>query len=153
MKNSLTTRRLLITLSALTALSVGCSKQERETAADKVEHAYQTSTAAVAEAWGDLKDYTFDKSAEFQRRAEAVSSDLDAKIAKLKADYKSEQASASRQAAMERISSAQATLSEKLAALGNATAATWDSAKAEVVAATKKLEAAYDDAVADTANK
>lgn len=153
MKSTLIRNRLLLTLGATLVLAAGCSKQERETATAKVENAYQTSTAAVGEAWSDLKDYTFDKSAQFQRRAEAVSSDLDAKIAKLKADYQSEKASASRQAAMERIASARATLAEKLAALSNATAATWDSAKAEVIAATKKLESAYDAAVADTADK
>ena len=74
------------------------------------------------------------------------------KIAKLKADYQGEKASAARQAAMDRVTSARATLAENLDALGEASAATWDSAKAEVIAATKKLEAAYDDAVADTAN-
>lgn len=146
--------RLLLSLGAAgTLVFAGCSKQDRETAADKMEHAYNTSTEAVADTWDDLKDYTFDKSAEFKRRAEAVSSDLDAKVAKLKADYKGEQASAARKAAMDRVTSAQTTLSEKLAALRSASAATWESAKAEVIAATKKLEAAYDDAVADTANQ
>lgn len=152
MNKNIIIRRLLLTLGAAALLTAGCSKHERETASDKVEGAYNSTTTAVGDAWSDLKDYTYDKSAEFERRAEAVSSDFDAKIEKLKADYKGAQASAARQAAMERVTDARATLSEKLDALGDASAATWDSAKAEVIAATKKLEAAYDDAVADTAN-
>lgn len=139
--------------AALVLTAVGCSKSTQEKATDKISSAYETSVAAVSDTWGDVKDYTLEKSHDFKLRAEAISSSLDAKVAKLKADYAEAKASDSRKAAMQRITDAQATLSEKIAALGNATAATWDSAKADVIAATKKLEAAYDDYTADAAAK
>lgn len=50
---------------------------------------------------------------------------------------------------MEALKSARADLAAKLKALGTASAATWDSAKAEVIAAAKRVEAAYDKAKAD----
>ena len=49
MKSTLIRNRLLLTLGATLVLAAGCSKQERETAAAKVENAYQTSTAAVGD--------------------------------------------------------------------------------------------------------
>lgn len=149
--------RLITTLPAVAVATsllwaAGCSKNERESAGEKLEDAYAASASAVSDAWGDAKDFTLDKSAEFRRRAESITSDLDARIARLKADHAGAKASAKRKAAMDRVTDARAELGDKMAALGDATEATWDSAKAEVVAAVKKLEAAYDDAVADAAN-
>ena len=44
---------------------------------------------------------------------------------------------------MEELKNAQADYKEKLAALGSATASTWESAKNNVIAAWDRLEAAY----------
>lgn len=139
----------LLGMSALSIGLIGCSKSTREEAGDKAAAAYQTSKEAVVNTWNDAKDFTFEKSSDFKDRAEAMSSEADAKIAKLKAEYAEKKASASRSAAMDKITSARADLSAKIAALGDATAETWESAKADVIAAGKRLEAAYDDFVAD----
>ena len=103
----------------------------------------------MSNGWSDLKDYTFEKSSDFKDRAAAMSSDLDAKLEKLKADTADAKASASRSAAWEEVKSSRADLSDKLDALGNASADTWDSAKANVIAAAKRVEAAYEKLKAD----
>ncbi len=138
-----------IGISAISLAVLGCSKSTSENVGEKAASAYQTSKEAVVNTWNDAKDYTFEKSSDFKDRAEAMSSNADAKISKLKSEYAEKKASASRSAAMQELKSAQASLSEKIAALGSATAATWDSAKADVIAAGKRVEAAYDDMVAD----
>ncbi len=74
---------------------------------------------------------------------------LDAEVSELQASYAADKASASRQAAMEELKNSRAELGEKLAALGSATADTWDSAKASVIAAWDRTEAAYKKAKAD----
>lgn len=154
MTKNLINRHLILAFSAAALLVAGCSKndRDRDSTSGRIENVYNSSTAAVGEAWSNVKDYTFDQSAEFKRRSEAVASDLDARIAELRASYQGQKASAARQAAMDRLNNARSTLSQKLDALGNASAATWDSAKAEVISATKDLEAAYDDAMADMMN-
>jgi len=144
-KSSLT----VLALSVISLTLFGCSKSNTEKAGDKVTNAYEISKAAVANTWSDTKEFTFEKSQDFRDRADAISADADAKIEKVKAEYAEKKASASRSAAMKKLKNAQATLAEKTAALGNATADTWESAKADVIAAGKRVEAAYDDFVAD----
>lgn len=86
----------VLTLSAVSLAAWGCSKSDRDTASDKVADAYHDTKAAVADSWDSVKDYTFEKSSDFKARAEAVSSDLDAKIAKLQSSFAAEKASARR---------------------------------------------------------
>ena len=149
MKNQRPKVLTAIVLSALALTAFGCSNSDRDPASDKVEHAYDKTKAAVSNGWSDLKDYTFEKSSDFKDRAAAMSSDLDAKLEKLKADTADAKASASRSAAWEEVKSSRADLSDKLDALGNASADTWDSAKANVIAAAKRVEAAYEKLKAD----
>jgi hypothetical protein len=50
---------------------------------------------------------------------------------------------------MEELKNSESNYNEKLAALGTATADTWDSAKQNVISAWDKLQAAYDKARAE----
>ena len=138
-----------VTISTLALTLLGCSKNAQEKTTDKVAEVYETSKTAVVDTWNDVKDYTFEKQSDFSKRAEAIASDLDAKISKLKTEASEAKASASRSAAMDELTNSRANLSEKLSALGTATADTWASAKSNVITASKRVEAAYDKARAD----
>ena len=126
-----------------------CSKSNRQKVSDSVADAYDNSKAAMANAWDRVKDYTFDKRDEFAAHARAMSSKLEAQVSELRAHYADEKASASRKAAMEELRNSEANYKAKVDALGDATAATWDSAKQDVVHAWDRLKAAYDKARAD----
>ena len=147
-------------VSALITLSAGCSKQERADAGTKAKdvmaetgakakEVYADSKAAMSKAWDSVKSYSFDKRDDFKATGKALSSQMEAQASKLRADYSDAKASASRKAAMAELKNAEADYKQKLDALGGATAATWDSAKNNTIAAWDKLEAAYYKARAD----
>jgi len=136
--------------ASFTALTfTACSKPDRNATEAKVKDAYQDSKAAVTNAWDSVKSYTFEKRDDFSANAKALSSKMDAQISDLRANYSEAQASASRKAAMSELKSSEADYKEKVEALGHATAATWDSAKQNVIAAWDHLQAAYYKARAD----
>ncbi|MEO5959450.1 MAG: hypothetical protein ABIZ49_07105 [Opitutaceae bacterium] len=121
----------------------GCSKQTRSDASASVKDAYADSKAAMAKGWDEVKSFTFDKRNDFVASAKAMSSKLDVQLAEVRTNYSEAKASASRKAAMAELKNAEADYKEKLAALGNATAATWDSGKQNVILAWDKVQAAY----------
>jgi hypothetical protein len=138
----------------------GCSKQERQetkttlsdaahTVGEKSKEAYYSTKDALSNAWDNVKGATFEKRDEFAANAKALSAEMDAKVSKVKADYSDAQASASRKAAMEELKDSEADYKAKVSALGDATAATWDSAKQNTIAAWDKLQASYYKARAD----
>lgn len=138
-------------LRSLPLLAVGCaalafsacSKESRDQAADKTKEAYQDSKAAVAQGWDNVKSYTFDKRSDFTKELNAKQADLESGMSKLRAEYSEAQATASRKAAMNRLKDDEADYKAKLAALGNATADTWDAARDNVAHAWDKLQASY----------
>jgi hypothetical protein len=132
---------LVTTFSALAF--TGCSKQDRKEAGTTVKDAYQDTKTAVANVWGDVKSYTFEKRSDFSASAKALSSKMDAQLSELRADYSEATASASRKAAMAELKDSEADYKAKLDALGTATADTWDSAKQNVIASWDKLQANY----------
>ncbi len=134
-----------VSLLALT----GCNKHDRDQASDKVKDAYQDTKDAVANGWDKVKSYTFDKKDDFTANAKALNSKMEAEVSELRANYSEANASASRKAAMAELKDSEANYKEKLSALGNATADTWDSAKQNVIAAWDKLKASYDKARAN----
>lgn len=143
-------KQILLLSIGLGALALaGCSKSERAEAQAGIKDAYQESKAAVADAWSDLKTYSFEKRTEFTAHTQAMAAKLDAEVSALQAGDAAKKASASRQAAMAELKDARADLSTKLDALGSATADTWASAKAAVIAAWERTEAAYRKARAD----
>lgn len=158
--NVLTRISLVAALAAGTALLGACSKQDRDTAGAKTQDAYDTAKAGVKEAYADTKDamanawdevktFTFDQRDKFSANAKALQSDMEARTSKLRAEFSEAQASASRKAAMAKLKDAEADYKQKVSALGDASAATWDSAKQNTIAAWDRLQAAYHEARAD----
>lgn len=146
-KRTLLHPSLVILAAGFAALAFNaCSKQDRNDMADKTKDAYADTKAAVAHGWDNLKSYSFDKRSEFSKEIAAQQADFDAGVSKLRAEYSEAQASASRKAAMNELKDAEANYKEKLAALGNATADTWDAARDNVILAWDKLQAAYKNA-------
>lgn len=140
-------------LSALAALSAfafgGCTKQDRDTASAKTSEAYADTKNAMSNAWDSVKAHTFEKRADFTVNAKALTSKMDAQISVLRANYSDAKASASRKAAMAELKNSEADYKQKVDALGNASAATWDSAKQNVIASWDRLQASYYKARAD----
>ena len=150
----------LLAAGLSTLAFTGCSKEDRADTTDKVKDSYQeTKTAvkdtyqdtkaAVVDAWGDVKSFTFEKRDSFSANAKALASKMDSRLSELRANYSEAKASASRKAAMEELKNSESDYQEKLAALGTATADTWDSAKQNVIYSWDKLQAAYDKALAE----
>lgn len=132
----------LLTLAA-------CNKAERNTVADTTKNAYNDTKAAVSHGWDNLKSYSYDKRSDFTVAVKAHQADFEAGVSKLRAEYSEEKASASRKAAMNELKDSEADYKEKLAALGNASSATWDAARDNVIAAWDRLQASYAKARAD----
>jgi hypothetical protein len=121
----------------------GCNKQDRADASATVKEAARDTKEAFADAWGEVKSFTYEKRDDFNAKARSLSAQWDVQVSELRANYSEAQASASRRAAMDELKNAEADYKEKLAALGNATADTWDAAKNNVVLAWDKLQASY----------
>ncbi len=133
----------------LAALSLACSKANRNEIADKTKDAYQDTKAAVAKGWDDLKSYSFDKRSDFSRTVKSYEAQFDADASKLRAEYSEANASASRKAAMQELKDSEANYKEKLAAVGNASADTWAAARDNVILAWDRLQASYQKARAN----
>ena len=154
MKNKiLSALALLATGLAVLALAA-CSKGTDEKIADKTKEVYQDTKAAVKEAahdtsaamakgWANLKSFTFEKRGDFAAEVKAKQTAFEAEVSKLRADYSDAKASASRKAAMNDLKDSETNYKEKLAAMGTATAATWDSARDNIAAAWDRMEASY----------
>lgn len=136
---------LLAALSAglVVATFTSCSKKTRSDASDTVQGAYNDSKAAMSNAWDSVKTFSFDKRDDFVASAKSLSAKMDAQVSEVRASYSEAKASASRKAAMEELKNSEADYKEKVAALSGATAATWDSAKQNVIASWDRLQAAY----------
>ena len=112
MKTKLFSRSLMVRTSlAAAALAIvglsGCSKEERHetkttmsdaahTVGEKSKEAYNSTKDALSNTWDKVKGATFEKRDEFSANAKALSSEMEARVSKLKADYSEAQASASR---------------------------------------------------------
>jgi CHASE3 domain sensor protein len=145
---------LVLALSVL--VTAGCKeskKEEIKEVADKAVQATQNAVdkaqVAMSNAWSDLKGFTIEKKADFTAGAKAMSSKLDAQVSELRANYAEAKASARRKEAMEELKNSRAHYEEKLAALGRATADTWEAAKLDVIAAWNKVEASFHKAKAE----
>ena len=137
------TLKTAIALGICAGALTGCTKEERVDAGAKAKEMYADSKAAISRGWDRLKAATFDKRGDVEAHAKALAAEMEAQASKLRAKYSDAKASASRKAAMEELKTAEADYKEKLAALGTATADTWESAKNNVIAAWDRLVAAY----------
>jgi hypothetical protein len=147
---------LLILMAALGPVILvgasGCSKSDTSTASSNVQDAKQAVTDAAVnvknatvDGWNSLKDYTYEKRAEFSASMDRTTKSMDDKIAEERAQAPSA-VSADKQAAIRDYDDARADLKARLADLGNATADTWADAKAKVAAAWERVKADYDKA-------
>lgn len=138
--------------AAAVALTLGlasCSKHDQAEAKSAVKDAYDETKAAAATAWDNVKSFSFEQRDKFNANAKALAAKADAQISEVRADYSEAKASESRKAAMAELKNSEADYKSKVDALGHATAATWDSAKANTIAAWERLQAAYYKARAD----
>ncbi len=145
--------RLSFALLAAGALALtilpACSKQDQQNATASIKEGYEDSKAAMSRAWDSVKDHTFDKRDAFSANAKSLDAKMDVQLSEMRANYSDAKASASRKAAMAEVKSSEADYKEKTSALGNATAATWDSAKKNTMLSWDRLQAAYYKARAD----
>lgn len=150
MNTAIRFRILTLPLIASAALFVSaCSKNERSELKSDTAHAFDKAKSAVAGAWADVKDYSYEKKDDFVASSKAMTSKLDAEISELRAKYAGAKADAKRSAAWDKLTSARTNFDQKMSALGSATSATWEQAKREAVAAWDNLQAAYHEAKAD----
>jgi hypothetical protein len=140
---SLRLSRFLVSATLVFAGLTGCSQQDSAAASATAQDIYADAKTTLSHAWDDVKAYSFEKRQEFQASAKSLSAKMDAQVSELRAKYSDAKASASRKLAMEELKNSEIDYRAKLDALGNATAATWDSAKQNVIAAWDKLQAAY----------
>jgi hypothetical protein len=127
----------------------GCTKSERAETSAKTGEAIADTKDALSQGWDHVRTFTFEKRDDFQANAKALTAKMDARMSELHANYSEAKASASRKAAMAEIKDSDAAYKEKLAALGTASADTWDSAKQNVILAWDRLQASYYKARAD----
>lgn len=148
-----TTTAFTLSFAALAGLSsfglTGCNKSDHADASAKAGDLVADTKAAMSHGWDNVKSFTFEKRDDFQANATALSSKWEAQKSELYANYSEAKASASRKAAMAELKDSEAAYQEKLAALGTATADTWDSAKQNVISAWDHLQASYDKARAN----
>jgi hypothetical protein len=149
-----TTTALTLPLAALAAglatfALTGCNKSDRADASAKAGEIVADTQNAMSRGWDNVKTFTFEKRDDFKANAKALSSKMDAQMSELHANYSEARASASRKAAMAELKDSEAAYKSKLAALGTATADTWDSAKQNVISAWDHLQASYYKARAD----
>lgn len=152
--HSFRSRRSLLTVVTLTSVAAlgaftGCSPKDRDHASDTMQSAADNTKNAFANAWDKAKSYTFGERDQFEANAKALQSKMDAQVSEVQANVADANASASRQAAWQELKDADANYKEKVSALGDATADTWDSAKQNTIAAWDRLQAAYYKARAD----
>ena len=139
--------RLFLALGSLAIL--GCGKKERAGASASAKEVYADTTDALANGWDKVKTFSFAQRDRFAASAKALGSRMEAQASKLRAEFAEAKASASRKAAMDELKNAEADYQRKIDALGDASAATWASAKQNAIAAWDRLEAAYREARAD----
>lgn len=153
MNSTLLSRRFitatLLTASLVSVGLVGCSKENRSDTGAAMKEAYGDTKNAMANGWDNVKSFTFDQRNDFTASAKAMSASMEAQLSQVRANYSEAKASASRKAAMAELKSSEADYKDKVDALGNATAATWDSAKQNVIASWDRLQASYQKALAD----
>jgi hypothetical protein len=140
MKTSASTQ-LPIVLFAAALIVAGCNKHDRADASASVQSVARDTQAALAGAWDDVKNFTYDKRNDFTSKAKTMEAQAEVQVSQVRANYSEAKASASRKAAMEELKNSEADYKAKLEALGHASADTWDAAKNNVVLAWDRLQA------------
>ena len=100
----------------------------------------------VTDAWDRIKDFAYDRRADFSAGMDRMSKDMDDKTAafRARATGVSDSVARDRDSAMKEFDSARADLKSKRTDLDNATADNWSDAKAKVRESWKSTKAAFD---------
>jgi hypothetical protein len=142
--------------SAALLLVCGCSKSDdRVTTIQTTKPDGSNVTVAVTDsnvavgvtgAWDSIKDFAYERRADFSAGIDRMSRDMDDKAAafRTRAAGVSDAVASDRDSAMKDYDSARADLKSKRTDLDNATADTWSDAKAKAGESWKSTKAAYD---------
>jgi|CZKI01.1.fsa_nt_gi hypothetical protein len=151
MKTSRCLLLLAAAMSPVALLMIGCSKTDNSsTNVEKVKTEAKEVAADVkasaSDSWDSIKDYTYEKRADFSASFDRMTAQMDDKAREVKAKVAGvpDAASKDRESAVKEYDEARADLKSKLSDLGNATADTWADAKEKVAQAWKHVQAAYD---------
>jgi len=145
---------LLAALAAPVALfTLGCSKSsDSSTVVEQVKSGATAAAVdvkvAVSDSWDSIKDFTYDRRADFSSGLHRMNDSLDEKARTVRSKMADvpDAASKDRDAAVKEYDDARADLKVKMADLDNATADTWSDAKAKTAAAWTRVKVAYDKA-------
>jgi hypothetical protein len=119
-------------IAAALFLSAGCSKADKDNAAAVA----QDIKATAIDSWNSVKDFTFEKRAEFSAYLARTSDDMDSRVTDLKSKGRT----------VPDYDDARADLKTSLENLNNATVDTWADAKAKAVRAWDRVKADYEKA-------
>jgi len=132
-------------------LYAGCSKADDsktvvQDAKASAANAVADVKVAAADSWEAIKDFAFERRADFSAGVDRMARALDDKTAALKAKFAAapDAAATARDSAAKEYEEARADLKARLAELSTATADTWADARAKVEAAWKRVQASYD---------
>ncbi len=150
-----TSRSLLFVIAAIGPVligSSGCSKSNDSSASSNLQDAKVAVTNAAVDvknaavdSWDSVRDYTYDKRAEFSAHVDQMDKTMDDKMAEMRTQAP-DTFSKDKQAAIKDYDDARADLRAKLSDLSNATSDTWADAKAKVAAAWQRVKSDYDKA-------
>jgi hypothetical protein len=142
--------------SAALLLSSGCSRSDDSTTTVQTTRpdgstatvvvSDANATVGVSDSWDRIKDFTYEKRADFSAGIDRMSKDMDDRTATFRAKVAGapDAASRDRDGAMKEYDDARADLRSKRTDLDNATADTWADAKAKTAESWKNTKAAYD---------
>jgi hypothetical protein len=151
MKTSSCLLLLAATMGPAALLTSSCSKTDNTaTTVEKVKADAKDVAAdikaTVTDSWDSIKDYTYEKRADFSAGIDRMAAQFDDKTRELKAKWAGapDAASKDRENAIKEYDEARADLKLRLSELGNASADTWADAKEKVAQAWKRVQVAYD---------
>jgi hypothetical protein len=142
--------------SAAVLLFCGCSKSDDSTTTVQATRPDGSNvtvavsdanvTVGATDAWDRIKDFTYERRADFSAGFDRMSKDMDDKTAAFRTRVAGvpDAASRDRDSAMKEYDEARADLKSKRNDLDKATADTWSDAKAKTAASWKNTKAAYD---------
>jgi hypothetical protein len=155
------TQRLLSAIAAgigcaALFLYCGCTKSADSTTTVQTTKADGTTATVVvsdtnvavgvSDTWDRIKDFTYERRADFSSGIDRMSKDMDAKTAEFRAKVAGvpDAASRDRDSALKSYDDARADLKSKRDELDSATADTWSSVKAKTAEAWRNTKDAYD---------
>lgn len=151
MKNNLNSLTSFALVSAGLFLT-GCSEKQKTDTENVLADAKSTAQdswtdvkVATKKTWADLADATYDERQSFKAGIAAMDDKFSEKLDSL-GDHSADTADSTRDGwndGVAKLKQARSDLTAELDKLGNATAESWDVAKARVAAAWQKVEAAY----------